>query len=198
MISGPVLGIHDNTAVIEAAGVGYAVVMPATDLRQMPVDGTPVRVHTHLQVREDGLFLYGFLRQRDLEVFHALTSVTRIGPTLAVSVLSQISSEDLVRAIVGEQEQVLVSLSGIGKRNARRLIVELKDTFEKMPTESIRPVPSQGGNDDEQDAVRALIALGFDAKAAFESVSAVSAERGRATAPEIVRDALALMRRGSL
>lgn len=197
MISGPVLGIYENTAVIEAAGVGYAVVMPTTDLRQIPLDGTSVRVHTHLQVREDGLFLYGFLKKRDLEVFHALTSVTRVGPTLAVSVLSQIRSEDLVRAIIGEQEQVLVSLSGIGKRNARRLIVELKDTFEKMPSEGVSPVPSGTGSDDQQDAVRALIALGFDAKAAFESVSVVSAERAPASAPEIVRDALALLRRGS-
>lgn len=195
-IRGPVLDIHDSIAIIEAGGVGYAVTMPTTDLRDMPLDGTPVMIHTHLQVREDGMYLYGFLKPRDLEIFRALTTVTRIGPTLAVSILSQITADELVRAITGEQEQVLVSLSGIGKRNARRLIVELKESFEKLQWKDTPHTGAPGRRDTEQDAVSALIALGFDAREAFEAVSAVSDKKSALSAPALVREALAAIRRG--
>lgn len=196
-IQGTVLDVGDTSAIIETGGIGYSVTMTSHELALLPRDGTPVRMYTHLQVREDGWALYGFTRRDDLEIFRALTTVTRIGPALAISVLSQIRADDLVRAIVGEQEQVLVSLSGIGKRNARRLIVELKDQFEKRQERSLRDRTPSPGEDGRKDAVSALIALGFEPKSAFEAVLAVSAEKGTASAPDLVREALPRLRRGS-
>jgi len=120
--------------VLDVGGVGYRVNMTSTDIVGLSRSPGKKKVHTHLIVREDALALYGFSEMFDLGVFQLLISVNRVGPQLALSILSQVPAKEFVQAVIGEDEKRLTRLSGIGPRNAKRLILELKDRMkEQLP-----------------------------------------------------------------
>lgn len=163
----------DRWVVIDVHGVGYQVSVTQPALREIAAAHGPIRLYTHLVVREDALTLHGFLHQSELEVFRILIGVSGIGPQIAMNLLSQISIGDFAIAILNEDEKALTRISGIGTKSAKRLILELRDKMKKVgetivESDAGRVAPSV------HDAVSALVSLGFAEKESREAVSAVA------------------------
>lgn len=171
-LKGTVDYIGNGYVVIDVHGVGYRVRMTGPGLAVIRSVEGPVRLFTHLAIRDDEMVLYGFLNQTERELFLMLISVTRVGPALALSVLSQISIPEFVAAILDEDEAILTSISGIGKKNAKRLILELKEKLQARAGEFSGEVP-EGYDPLRKDAVSALVALGFSQKDSAAAVGKV-------------------------
>nr|MBP8203800.1 Holliday junction branch migration protein RuvA [Pseudomonas sp.] len=148
-------------------------------LYRLPSVGEPVTLHTHLVVREDAHLLYGFFEKRERELFRELIRLNGVGPKLALALMSGLEVDELVRCVQAQDTSVLVRIPGVGKKTAERLLVELKDRFkawETVPGMSTLVVePRMGGavSSAENDAVSALISLGYKPQEASRAVSAI-------------------------
>ena len=172
-IFGEIAQSGEGYVVIDVAGIGYHVNVPKSISQELAGKNEKVKFHTYLHVREDALILYGFLEQSQLEMFKLLISVTRVGPAIAMNILSQIKIEELAAAIIHEDEKVLTRISGVGAKNAKRLILELKDKMKKKMEGVSLP-----GSSVNYDAVSALVSLGFPRQDAQRAVEAVSVSGG--------------------
>jgi len=143
------------SAIIDVSGIGYELHIPASTYVTLPEIGDRVRLHTHLHVREDALLLYGFASTGELEFFRLLLSVSRIGPGVALNILSGISYNEFKSAVYNEDPGVLSSISGIGTKTAKRLILELKDKITEIPVETGQPP------DLASSAIAGMISLGY-------------------------------------
>src|SRR5579862_3019799 len=130
LLRGVLLEKHPNQAIVETGGVGYDVTIPVSTYTHLPDVGSEVRLRIHTHVREDALSLYGFLSQDEKTLFEKLISVSGIGPTLAVKVLSGLAAPDLISHIRRGEIEKLVRIPGVGKKTAERMVLELKD---KLP-----------------------------------------------------------------
>lgn len=160
-IEGKVSEILENGIIISNNGIGYYVIMPSSDISSLN-SGEEIKIHTHLQVSEDNLSLYGFLSKSSLDMFRLLLSVSGIGPRNAIAVLSAVSVDDLVFAIAGEDEKKLCSAPGIGPKTARRIILELKDKVDINESLSSGSAQNTASTGNKNDAVLALNALGYN------------------------------------
>jgi Holliday junction DNA helicase RuvA len=129
---------HQAELLVEVAGVGYRVLVPAGPLGHLGEPGAPVFLHVHTHVREDALILYGFAHRDERECFELLLGAHGVGPSVALALLSVLSPSSLGRAVLGEDVDALVLVPGIGKKTAQRLIMELRPRFEAFG------VPGQG------------------------------------------------------
>jgi len=192
-LRGLITDTGEGYVVIETGGIGFKVLMTGEDIIRVSKEEGPVRVFTHLAVREDAFTLYGFSDPYNLDVFLLLIGVNRIGPQMALSVLSQIPGPELVHAIASEDEKRLTRLSGIGQRNAKRLILELKDRVAAL--QKLTPPPGTGKPlSSGEDAVEALVALGFNSRESYEAVDSALRSDPGADAPLLLRSALALLK----
>lgn len=160
-IEGKVSEILENGIIISNNGIGYYVIMPSSDISSLN-SGEEIKIHTHLQVSEDNLSLYGFLSKSSLDMFRLLLSVSGIGPRNAIAVLSAVSVDDLVFAIAGEDEKKICSAPGIGPKTARRIILELKDKVDINESLSSGSAQNTASTGNKNDAVLALNALGYN------------------------------------
>jgi Holliday junction DNA helicase RuvA len=150
-------------AVIETGGVGYEVFIPLSSFDKLPAEGQRLRIHIFDHVREDAHTLFGFMTAEERRMFMLLLGVTGIGPKLALSVLSGLTTRDLKGAILGGDAKRLSSVPGIGKKTAERIILDLKDKFKGAEAlESLAPVENLTPEAVKtRDAVLALVALGY-------------------------------------
>ena len=168
-VYGDIARSGEGFVVIDVGGIGYQVNVTKPILNELTGKKEKIKLYTYLHVREDAHILYGFLHPSELEMFKLLISVTRVGPQIAMNILSQIKIEELAAAIIHEDEKVLTRITGVGAKNARRLILELKDKMTKkmegfaLPTSNVN-----------YDAVSALVSLGFARQEAQRAVEAVS------------------------
>jgi len=169
-VYGDIAQSGEGFVVIDVGGIGYQVNVTKPILNELTGKKEKVKLYTYLHVREDAHILYGFLNQSDLEMFKLLISVTRVGPQIAMNILSQIKIEELAAAIIHEDEKVLTRISGVGAKNAKRLILELKDKMTKKMEGFALPATSNVN----YDAVSALVSLGFPRQSAERAVEAVS------------------------
>jgi Holliday junction DNA helicase RuvA len=184
---------------LDVQGVGYEVHIPLSTYYALPNldEVTALNIHTHL--REDAIQLFGFLSPSEKESFLLLTSVSGIGPKLALSVLSSLSVTDLVHAIQCEDVEKLATVPGIGRKSAGRIALELKDKVDKI--QGVRP-PASGPDAPEldgpyEDALSALINLGYRAQDAKEALKRViKAASGSLTLKELIRKGLKELARG--
>lgn len=178
-------------AVLETGGIGFFLPMPLSSHDALPLPGNTVTVFTHLAVKEDDLTLYGFATPEERELFRKLITVSGIGPKIAITALSGLSARDLRHAIVQGDTKRLSGISGIGKKMAERLVVELKDKFDAgdlLEAGSETPAPPRG---QQRDAVLALVALGYKQQEAHKLLSKLSeADRETLSVEELVRRAL--------
>src|SRR5579864_6498666 len=130
LIRGKLLEKHPNQAIVEAGGVGYDVLIPISTFSALPETGAEVRLRIHTHVREDALALFGFLTSEEKSIFEKLISVSGIGPSLAVKVLSGMATSDLIPAIRNGSVELLVRIPGVGRKTAERIVLELKDKLE--------------------------------------------------------------------
>ena len=161
-LSGVVRDLRENSAVVLVAGVGYDLQCPASTLGRLTLGG-PAELHTRLVVREDAMTLFGFLDTDSLRLFDLLTAVSGVGPKLALSLLSAMSPTALAQGLIGGDTGLLSSVSGVGKKTAERLVLELQN---KVPAHlAAGAVPGALGaavaSTAGRDATEALIALGF-------------------------------------
>ena len=191
-------------ALLDVGGVGYRLRMPLSDLARLgsPNDGVEVHVHTH--VREDAIELFAFLHEDALILFEKLLTVSKIGPKLALAILSGLPPNVLRASVMRKDATSLTAIPGIGEKTAERIVLELHDKMADSTTSPGKTAKNLAGNsasvtDDDPmawrtDLVSALINLGFrnqDAVAAVEAV-AIKASPGT-TLEALVRDALSYL-----
>src|SRR5918993_325845 len=168
-----------------AGGVGYEITVPVGVAVRLPSRGTRVSLFTELVVKEDGWALYGFDSSAERQVFQRLLGASGFGPKLALALLSALGPERTVRSILARDLTALSSVSGIGRKKAERLVLELQDRFADVVVEptGTRPLGSE-------DAVQALMGLGYGVAAADDAVRAALAAGAPAETPQLIRRAL--------
>ena len=174
---------------IDVNGVGYEIEAPMTTFYDLPETGTEIVLHTHLVVREDAHALFGFLRLSDRALFRSLIKISGVGPRMALAILSGMSADAFVRCIQDNDAAALTRVPGVGKKTAERLVVELRDKLGKGETGGVElPTISSGPANPVEEAVSALIALGYKPPDASRMVRAVEAKD--LGVEEIIRRAL--------
>ena len=169
-LRGKLISRHPNQAIVEAAGIGYDVVISVPTFSELPSLGSEVSLHIHTHVREDQIALYGFLRSEEKELFEKLITVSGIGPKLAITILSGMPADGMVNAIRGNDLTRLTKIPGIGKKTAERMVLELRDKL-PLATEIARVLPSLSAV--QEDVLSALLNLGYQRAAAEKAVAAV-------------------------
>ena len=168
-LEGKIIEKNDKFLVINAGGVGYRVFSHQGILEKMPAIGQNIGVWTHLYVREDTLDLYGFTEKEELEFFETLISISGIGPKSALGILEVAPVTSLKQAIVSEDETFFTKVSGVGKKTAQRLILELKNKLAKTV------MPIKGSDSAEMaEAMDALVSLGYkerDARKVLQEIA---------------------------
>lgn len=182
-----------DEVLLDVGGVGYRVAIPLSTYEDLPDKGQEATLLTHLHVRDDELSLYGFAAERERALFETLVGVSGIGPRLALQVLSRLSPERFVGAIRNKDLTTLKGISGVGKKTAERMVLELKDRLDDY-AEEIEAGPAATLNTEGEDAVKALVALGIRRTAAERAVSETLAEAPDAPASDLTRRALAAIR----
>jgi len=178
--------------VVSVQGVGYQVLIPLSSFDRLPALGSRVKVLTHLQVREDAHVLYGFATAEERDLFRLLVEhVSGIGPKLALAVLSGMSVLSFKAAVVNGAVAEISRVKGVGKKTAERIVLELKDKVGVAAAWEAASHRQEEGVAEINDAVLALISLGYKQVDAHKAVKqAVEAAPGRQTAEELVRKAL--------
>jgi holliday junction DNA helicase RuvA len=187
-LRGTLLAKHPNQAIVETQGVGYDVVISVPTFSELPAAGAEVGLYIHTHVREDALSLYGFLRLAEKQLFEKLLTVSGIGPKLAITILSGMPVDEMVRAIRGGDVGRLTRIPGIGKKTAERMVLELRD---KLPAFGTAEVSVAAASPVEEDVLSALVNLGYQRAAAEKALQ--TAERGKSSQSfdALFREALA-------
>ena len=192
-LRGVLLENHGASCVIEAGGVGYLVSISSHTGRELPARGEEVFLKTRQVVREDALMLFGFADAEELRLFELMIAVSGVGPKLALAVLSGLKPAVLARAIREEQIGVLVAIPGIGRKTAERLIIELRDKVEitgaSLPAHDAPP-GALPRSERFEDAVAALIRLGYTSAQAQEVIRSVGTGAEDLSLEDLVRRAL--------
>lgn len=191
-IRGPVLEIGANHAVLDVGGLGYKVYLTADALHAMQA-GQEASLWTHQAVREDALDLYGFPVRAERELFELLIGVSGIGPKTALNILSLVSSETLAGAVRTGSTAHLVKISGIGRKTAEKIVLELKDKLGGFAADDFGTSGAAAGMSSDLDAILALEALGYDADEARDALKKADAGELKGTSAK-VKAALKLLK----
>lgn len=177
--------------VIDVHGIGYDVETSLQTFFQLQSHVADVELHIHTVVREDALLLYGFLDKQERSLFRALIKVNGVGPKMAMAILSSTTPDEFIQCIHQQNTQFLTRLPGIGKRTAERLVVEMKDRLQDMLQMSDQIVVSPNAVYDQEEAIKALEALGYKPQQAAKTVKKV--DDGTKSCEQLIRDALRLL-----
>lgn len=164
-LKGALAGKTATTAYVEVSGIGFAVGMSQASLSKLPEPGSPVQIRTYLQVRDDGMSLYGFLSLEEQTLFEQLIGVSGVGPKVALAALSAFSTPQALAAAISAQDVAAVQrIPGVGKKTASRIILELKGSLDQGLGQLFAPngdeaSPSQDAS--LQGAREALLSMGF-------------------------------------
>jgi len=197
-LRGKILEKQPPLVLLEVGGVGYEVHMPMTCFYELPELDHEATLFTHFVVREDAQLLFGFNSRQERALFRELIKVNGVGPKLALAILSGMSAQQFVTAVEREEIASLVKLPGVGKKTAERLVVEMKDRFKGMhgdlfaadaPFALTSEVQApDAGNSAEEEAVAALVSLGYKPQEASRMVGKVG--RPDADCETLIREAL--------
>lgn len=172
-LKGEVSGIYEGLIVLEVGGIGYNVFMPQSSIDSIRGIGTETKIYTYLSVREDAMWLYGFLTKDDLDFFKLLIQVNGIGPKGALGILSVMSVDDLKFSILSSDAKTISKAPGIGAKTAQRIIIDLKDKISLEDTFEHKLNNINDGDSDpspiRQEAVEALCALGYSSSDALKA-----------------------------
>ncbi len=178
--------------VLDVQGLGYRLSTSLSTFEKLPSVGDKVKLFVYTHVREDQFNLFGFWDSRERDVFLALLTISGIGPKLAQTILSGLTPEELIAAIENRDEKRLNSISGVGKKTAQRLIIELKGRFEN----EIMVAPEAGAkapppmNSMEKEALMALLALGYKRAVAERALARIKKKGGYTSLEALLKDAL--------
>ncbi len=168
-LKGKIEYLKDNYAVVDVNGVGYKIFVTVYAFGKLAgLESTELFIHTH--VREDAIDLYGFLTMEELEMFELLISISGVGPKSGLGILTVATPKTIKTAILNEDSSILTKVSGIGKKTAERVILELKNKIADMPESE------KEGAVSDSDAIEALIAMGYAVTEARDSLKLVPAD----------------------
>lgn len=182
-----------DSIIVETGGIGYRVAVPLTTLEVLKQPGQEIKIHTYLHIREDAWLLFGFLTEEELKMFEQLLKVSGVGPKAAMSLVSHIPPSRFGLAVLTDDVNTFVKAPGIGKKTALRIILELKDKLKKEQGEELKTLKIDADYEEKpgnkiQEAVGALMMLGYSSQEATRAVSSVySDEKSLET---VIRDAL--------
>ncbi len=195
-ISGTLAEKNEDSAVVEAHGVGYQIFVPVPVLSELPPLGESVKIYTYFSVREDGMSLFGFLSRQDLAMFKQLIGVNGIGPKSALGILSALRPDVLRMAVASGDAKTISRAPGVGPKTAQRIILDLKDKIRPEDVlagglEESLAVPEEisGVGQAGKEAVEALTALGYSAAEAAGAVKKVKITE-EMTAEDVLKGAL--------
>ncbi len=187
-IKGRVRDIDCDALCIDVNGIGYRVFSSATTIAKA-VPGETVKLHTKMIVREDSMTLYGFFQKKELHLFEKLITVSRIGPKVALAILSSMPPGRFAALVVEGRVKELMGIPGIGRKTGERLILELKDKLDMFDEDiSYRPIP-----DNRKEAMEALLSLGFDAADVRRALSEIGGEDTDDTA-QLIKSCLRVLK----
>jgi len=198
-LDGKLVSALPTQATVDVNGVGYEVFIPLSSYDKLPTVGQAIRILTHLAVREDAHILYGFMTVPERDLFRLLVNnVSGIGPKLALAVLSGMSVSNFKTAVVNSDIAAISKISGLGKKTAERIVLELKDKLGvaaawQAATAAYAPTPEQ---EQANEAVLALIALGYKQVDAHKAVRDLQTQGQAKSAEELVKLALKKMAAG--
>ena len=191
-ISGLLTEIADKYVVVEASGVGYEIIMPGMMIGKLPPEGSSVKIYTHLHISEDARKLYGFISPVEREIFRLLIGVNGVGPKAAISVLSILTPDELRFAILSDDVKKISAAQGLGEKTAKKIILELKDKFDKEDTYVELESKDSTPNTNREEAIEALKSLGCSASKAISAVSKIE-DIANKDASEIMSEALRIL-----
>ena len=198
-LDGKLVSALPTQAIVDVGGVGYEIFIPLSSYDKLPSVGQPIRILTHLAVREDAHLLYGFMTAAERDLFRLLVNnVSGIGPKLALAVLSGMSVTSFKAAVVNSDVTAISKISGLGKKTAERIVLELKDKVGvaaawEAASAAHAPTPEQG---QANEAVLALIALGYKQVDAHKAVHDLQQKGEGKSAEELVKLTLKRMAAG--
>jgi len=198
-LEGKLVGALPTQAIVDVNGIGYEVYIPLSSYDKLPAAGQSVRILTHLHVREDAHVLYGFMSAAERDLFRLLVNhVSGIGPKLGLAVLSGMSVGNFKSAVVNSDVAALAKISGLGKKTAERIVLELKDKLGvaaawEAASAAHAPTPEE---QQANEAVLALIALGYKQIDAHKSVREIQQKGEAKSAQDLVKLALKRMAAG--
>jgi Holliday junction DNA helicase RuvA len=181
----------ERVEVMTSGGIGYEISIPTTVFERLPRLGEQVTLRTYHLVREDATMLFGFLDDTEKTVFIRLLTINGVGPRLALALLSSMTAESVVRAVRERNVAALTAVSGVGKKTAERVVLELTGKLDDIAFAAGalgQRAPAA------EEALRALTALGVTQGDADRAVRAVVQEKGNLSAPELIREALARLK----
>ena len=185
-VRGEVLVRRSDHVVVESGGVGYRLTVSAETLKGVPASGRETMLHAHLVARDDSLQLYGFASEEERDLFLHLTSVSGIGPKVAIAILSGGTPRELLRAIAAGDAKRFQAVPGVGKRTSERVIVELREKVAGELEEGV-PALAAGADDDPRSLAReGLVHLGYTLTEAEELLAGAKGE----TPEELIGSAL--------
>jgi Holliday junction DNA helicase RuvA len=183
--------------VVDTQGVGYRVFIPLTTFYELPEAGEPVMLHIHTSVKEDAINLFGFYTLQERDLFQLMISVSGIGPKVAMNILSGISSHELLAAISGGNLARLITIPGIGRKMAERLILELRDkAAKKMAADQIPVTDTRQKQKDamREDVLSALVNLGYKAGPAKDALEKIMRDdEGEPAMDQLLKKALKIL-----
>ncbi len=188
-ITGILLEKKPPFLIIDVGGIGYEISAPMNTFFHLPNINEKITLYTHLIIREDAHTLFGFHSEADRSLFRALIKVNGVGPKLAITILSGIQPQEFIQYVNSQDAARLTAVPGIGKKTAERLIMEMKDALSKWDTTVDSSILSS--NQQENDAIDALVALGYKSKEAQKAINRV--KNPDLSSEELIRHALKQM-----
>jgi Holliday junction DNA helicase RuvA len=179
----------DRVLVATEGGVTYEIAVPVGVLEHLPAPGAPVTLRTVLVVREDGWHLFGFDEEHERDVFQRLLGASGVGPRLALALVSSLGAARVVRSVKDGDLGALCTVPGIGKKTAERIVLELKDRLRDIAV----PGAASAASAPVEQAIQALVNLGYPAADAERAVRSVVSARGTGDAVDLIRGALQLL-----
>ena len=198
-LSGILLSKQPTSAIVDVGGVGYEVVIPISTFYELGENGSPVQLRIYTHVREDALQLFGFKTARERELFLQLISVNGVGPSLAIKLLSGMNADEMIASIRTNNLVRLVAIPGVGRKTAERLVVDLRDKIAALSSpaleEEFAAQAAAAGSPSSPDAMRddaisALVNLGYQKAAAEKAVKTAADEGGELSVELILRRSL--------
>ena len=184
-LTGQLLAKKPPYLLLDVHGVGYDIETSMTSLYQLPACQQTVTLHTHLWVREDAMRLYGFVCSQERDLFRCLLKVNGIGCKVALAILSNLNQQQLISSVQSQDLAVLVRVPGIGKKTAQRLLIDLRDALKHWDASLPAHASTHAAT---QEAISALVALGYKAQAAERTVARLGSEFEQCE--DIIRQAL--------
>jgi len=193
-LNGTLVTKKEQECILDVGGVGYRVEISTQTLETMPGNGSELKLLVYHHITENDQRLFGFATQKEKNLFERLITVKGIGPKLALTILSGMQAPALMEAIVTQDTNALSSISGIGKKTAQRMVLELKDKLfdESQPSVVSGDTESRSKRD---EAVSALEALGFSKRDSAQMVNQITGKSPKASVSEIVKQALVMSKR---